>query len=56
MIVKLLTGLLLLTEVEKNGALPEPSSFFAVTSIFTPPDGIVDVIVTVKLNGSIEGS
>ena len=32
----------------KKGAEPDPSSFFAETSIVTPCDGIVDVIVTVS--------
>jgi hypothetical protein len=32
----------------KNGAAPEPSSFFAVTVMVTPWAGIVEVIVTVS--------
>lgn len=55
-ILKLFTELLVFIEVEKKGALPEPSSFLALTSILTPLGGIAEVMVTVKLNGSIEGS
>ena len=54
--LKLFTELVEFTEVEKNGVLPEPSSFLALTSILTPLAGMADVIVTAKLNGSIEGS
>jgi hypothetical protein len=47
-IVKLLVALLVLVDVVKNGAAPEPSSFFEFTSIVTPCDGMVEVIVTVS--------
>jgi hypothetical protein len=42
--------------VEKNGAGFVPSSFLAFTSILTPPGGMVDVIVIVKLNGPFDGA
>ena len=47
-IVKLLVALFVFELVVKNGAAPEPSSFFAETSIVTPCGGMVDVIVTVS--------
>jgi len=33
-----------------------PSSFLAVISIFTPLGGIVEVIVTVRSNGPLDGA
>jgi hypothetical protein len=36
----------------KNGAAPEPSSFFAVTVMVTPCGGIADVIVTERGNST----
>jgi len=33
-----------------------PSSLLAVTSIFTPPGGMVDVMVTVRSKGPSEGN
>jgi hypothetical protein len=47
-IVKLLRALLVLVLVVKNGAAPEPSSFFEFTSMVTPCGGIVEVILTDK--------
>ena len=40
--------------VVKNGVGLVPSSFLAFTTIFTPPLGIVDVIVIVKSNGPLD--
>ena len=41
--------------VKKGGGFV-PSSFLAVISIFTPLGGIVEVIVTVKSNGPLDGA
>lgn len=45
-ILKVVAGVLVVFEDEKNATVP-PSGF-AVTSILTPPDGMADLIVTVK--------
>ena len=47
-IVKLLTEVEELCVVVKKAAAPEPSSFFADTSIVTPCGGIVEVMVTLR--------
>jgi hypothetical protein len=45
-IVKLLVAELVDELVVKNAAAPDPSSFFALTLIVTPCDGMVEVMVT----------
>ena len=47
-IVKLLTAVEEFCVVVKKAGAPEPSSFFAETSIVTPWGGIVEVTVTVR--------
>lgn len=42
----MLAELLVLVEVVKNAAAPDPSSFFADTEIVTPCEGMADVIAT----------
>jgi hypothetical protein len=55
-IVNVVKALVVVLESVKNGALPDPSSFLALTSIFTPAAGIADFTSTVNVNGSIDGS
>ena len=53
---KLLTAALVVPELVKKAALPEPSSFLAVISYFTPLGGMAEVMVTLRLKGPRAGA